>query len=75
MEKDNAPTFVPPVMVRDVPVAAPKVNDPSDVPPFTVSPVVVALAMFAPTPKVVEVAEIEKRVEVPAWPLTLKSGR
>ena len=69
------PSDAPPVTVIDVEVPAPKVREPSDDPPLTVNPVVVAFCMFAPTPQLVEVAEMENIVEVPAWPLTWNKGR
>ena len=45
-------------------------KDPREVPPETVSPVVVAFWKRAPTKVLVEVAETENKVEVPPWPFT-----
>ena len=69
------PSEVPPVTVSEVEVPAPKTREPRLVPPETVSPVVVAFWKRAPTKVLVEVAETENRVEVPAWPLTWNRGR
>ena len=77
---EREPSEVPPLTVNPVVVAFDTeifkaAKDPNDDPPETVRPVVVAFCNEAPTPKVVEVAEIENKVEVPAWPLIWNKGR
>ena len=71
---EREPNRVPPETVSPVVVALlteifKAEREPKLEPPDTVNPVVVAFCSEMPTPTVVEVAETENKVEVPAWPL------